>query len=85
MFSGFLIFLKIVLAVSIIGKCYLHAYIAYRNNVILGGAGLPFKTFWYFTKPVANDYIKLKKLCNYLQSGNMLLLFLLFIISILFD
>ncbi len=67
------IFLKVAVAVSIIVKAYLHVYIAYRNNINLGGAGgLPVKTLWYFTKPVADDYESLKKICNYLQSGNII-------------
>lgn len=49
MFVGFLICLKVILAIFIIAKAYLHANIAYRNNVNLGaGGGLPFKTLWYF-------------------------------------
>ena len=79
---GLLIFLKIFLAVSIIAKAYLHSYIAYRNNVKLGaGGGFSFKALWYFTNPVQSEYESLKRTCNYIQSGNLILLLFLLVIG----
>ncbi len=70
------------MAVSVITKGYIHAHIAYRNDIPLGGSGgLPARTFWYFTKPVSSEYESLKKKCNYLQTGNLILLFIVILIS----
>jgi hypothetical protein len=83
MLSGFLIFLRIVLAISIIVKACIHTYIGHRNNIALGdgGGGFSFKVLWYFTKPVEEDYERLKQVCNFLQSGNMILLLIVIVIS----
>lgn len=84
MAAGLFVFLKIALAVSIIVKAYLHAHVAYRNNIALGaGGGLPVKTLWYFRKPVTAEYESLKRICNYLQSANIILLLVVLVISFL--
>jgi len=83
MVTGIMGFLKIVLAISVVGKAYLHAHVAYRNNIKLGsGGGLPVKTLWYFTKPVGEEYEKLKEICNVLQSINIILFLFLIVLSI---
>lgn len=77
-----MIVLKVLLALSVISKGYLHSHIASRNNIDLGaGGGLPYKSLWYFTQPLSESYERLKKVCNYLQTGNIILLILILAIS----
>ena len=83
MFTGFNIFLDVLLVLSIIGKSYLHSHIAYRNNVKLKTVrGFQYETLWYFTEPVRNDCESSKKICNRLQSCNIVLLLLRLVIGI---
>lgn len=79
---NFIIFLKILLGLSVVGKAYLHSFIGYRNNVPLGGAGgFSLKTLWFFTEPVAKEFQSRKNLCNYLQLLNILILLLIILLS----
>jgi hypothetical protein len=83
MFLGIIIFLRIALAISIIVKAYLYVYIANKNNYELGsGGGFPLESLWYLTKPVAMEYEKLKRICNNLQTANMILLLFLVVVSV---
>lgn len=79
-----LIFLQIVLISSIIIKSILHARLGARNNInfyVLGGVSL--KTFWFFTEPVQEDDERLKRICNNLQSGNIILALIVVVLNIL--
>ena len=79
---SFILFLKIFLILSVIGKAYLHSFVGYRNDVPLGGSGgFSLKTLWFFTEPVAKEFQSRKSLCNYLQLSNMLIFFLIVILS----
>lgn len=76
--------LWVVWIISHLVKCYLHWYIASRNNISLNaGGGLPIETLWYITKPVAKEYEKLKKASNYMQTANMILLLFIIVLSII--
>lgn len=80
--TNFIIFLKIILALSVIGKAYLHSFVGYRNDVPLGGTGgFSLKTLWFFTEPVAKEFQSRKNLCNYLQLLNILILLLIVILN----
>jgi hypothetical protein len=84
MHDSVMIWLRIILVAFIVIKCYLHSHIAYRNDVALGGSGgFSFSTFWYFRKPVRSEDEKLKRICNYFQTGNLILLILVIILTVL--
>lgn len=79
-----LISLKILLLVSFVFKSYFHYYIASKNNIFLGGgAGLPYRTLWYISKPVDTEYESLKKWCNRLQTANLILFVIVITLSYL--
>lgn len=62
-----LLVMRILFAVCVIVKSYLHNYIADKNNNPLGGA-FSIEVLWYYTKPVSPEFEKKKKICNYIQT-----------------
>ncbi len=76
-----LLVIKIYLLVGVIFKSILFWYIANNNNYsISGGGGVPPQTFWFYKKPVSADFEKLKRICNFIQWHNILILLILLII-----
>lgn len=77
-----MIFLKIYLTIVIIFRAYLYTYIADRNNFNLGGnGGFSFLTLWFYRREVAAEYKRLKKICNYIQIHNLVLIIIILIIG----
>lgn len=80
MVSGVIIFLQALWAISIIVKACIHRYVAHQNNIPIGYRS--FKVLWYFNEPVGEDYERLKKNCNFLQSVNMVLFFIIIVVNL---
>lgn len=72
-------------AASFITKMLLHFYVASRNNnpVSLTGVGGSAELFWFYTKPVDEEYKKKKRICNYLHAYNLIYFSIGTIIAIL--
>ena len=85
MINGFLIFLRVGLAFSVIFKAYLHTNLARRNNVSMQGGGgeFSFKVLWYFTQPVSEEYERQKKTCNAIQTINLIVLLIIITMELL--
>lgn len=60
--------------ISFIVKPLLHVYIANKNNnpIVFSGVAASIEIFWFYTKPVANEYKKMKKICNFLHAYNLI-------------
>ncbi len=81
-----LIILRIYLVVMIAIKSYIHTYLADKSGINLGGGGrLSFKTFWFYNMDVIDEFIYLKKLCNWMQIHNMILLIIVIFLSFIFE
>ncbi|XVJ67313.1 MAG: hypothetical protein HEQ40_14510 [Lacibacter sp.] len=67
----------IAFGISFITKFLLHIYLADRNNnkIVASGAAASIEIFWFYTKPVTDEYKRLKKICNFLHVYNLIYFF----------
>ena len=70
--------------ISFITKFLLHVYVADKNNnpIVASGVAVSGEIFWFYKKPVADEYKNLKKICNYLHAYNLIYFSIEFIILI---
>jgi hypothetical protein len=61
----------VLLAFSVIVKCYIHSFLAFRNNLKNYGGGFSFKSLWFLKEKVATKDESLKRICNNMQAINM--------------
>lgn len=71
-----------MLAISVIIKCYIQTFLAFRNNFKNYGGGFSFKALWYIREEVANDDEDTKSLCNKMQTIH-IIVFMFIIILVL--
>ncbi len=71
-----MIFFGFLFIISFIVKLLLHVYLANKNDnpIAFSGAGDSIELFWFYTKPVADEYKNLKKICNYLHAYNLIMI-----------
>ena len=76
-----IIVLQILLVFTFIAKNLLHAYIGNKNDnpIVNSGFASSPQLFWFYTKPVAENFTTLKKICNYLHSCNIIILIVIII------
>jgi len=57
-------------------KLYLHVQIARGNGrtIYASGIGSPPELFWFYLKPVSDDYLYKRKICNVLQAVNIVII-----------
>ena len=77
-------FLSTVTGVVLIIKVFLHDYIDSRNNRYIpsGGELLPSPgVLWFYRKPVSDDTLRLKRICNLLYGFFLLLCLIMIIVN----
>ncbi len=79
------VILKLFFFFGMVGKILLHIYIGYNNKspIIHSGSGVSIEVLWFYTKPVSDEYLTKKKICNYLQWFNMFVLIIVIIYGLL--
>ncbi len=78
------LFLGIFFTISFIAKNILHVYIAYKNSnpIVASGQASALELSWFYLKPVAKEYERAKKICNYLQAYNLMFLLAVIIVAL---
>jgi len=79
-----MLFLSSVTGVVLIIKVFLHDYIDSRNNRYIpsGGELLPSPdVLWFYRKPVSDDTLRLKRICNLLYGFFLLLCLIMIIVN----
>lgn len=84
--NGFIIVLGIVWVISVIVRACIYVYIASKHNRRIGSAGtLPLESLWYYTRPVSEDFERLRARCNFLQTVHIIVLIILIIYNSLVE
>lgn len=78
-----MIILQVLYVFTFIGKTLLHTYIGNRNNnsIVNSGIASSPQLFWFYTKPVSQDFLLLKRVCNYLHLYNILFWIVVLMVS----
>lgn len=75
----------ILFIITFISKLLLHVYIANNNNnsIVFSGVAASIEVFWFYTKPVEEDYKGLKRICNLMHLYNLIFFSIAFIIALI--
>jgi hypothetical protein len=70
--------------ISFISKPLIHVYLGNKNDnpIVFSGVAASIEVFWFYIKPVSEEYKNIKKVCNYMHAYNMIYFSIEFIIAI---
>ncbi len=79
-----MLFLTSGAGIVFIIKVFLHNYLDSKNNRYIPSSGVLIPSpdvFWFYRKPVTNDTLRLKRLCNFLYGSFLMLCLIMIIIN----